>query len=104
MTTRLLSIILFSVNYLFILTTSYAETTPECYIKMRGLDLTVNSQQKKVCQPQKIEPAQPEPEQALSASEKSHLEMETYFVRPNIENKENIPQPDGVGVGFSMDY
>jgi len=85
---------------------SYADSA--CYIKMRGLNLSVTTETKKVCEPKNIKPETNTINTHTNHQklEKSIIEMENYFVYPYTENKEKEKETaaDGIGVGVSVGF
>jgi len=95
------TIILISLS---VFNTSYAE--PSCYMPMRSLNLSVEPATKQVCEEKTIavEPIKTDAEKSDAELEESTIGMDAYFVYPHMENVEEEPTADGIGVGVNVGF
>ncbi len=90
--------------FLISINNSYAE--PECYVQMRSLNLSVESETQRVCAQQGLEPKAPEifHDETKENPEKSSVGVDAYFVYPHIENEEEEANADGIGGSISVGF
>jgi len=91
---------------LTLLSTNASYAAPECYIPMRSLNLSVKHDTQTVCNRKKdqVTANHQNPPNEKTAAERSHLELNGHFVRPEVENKEEATSADGLGVNLSVKF